>query len=58
MEKQSQENILLKNKGINQNLVKKQDALEKELNKLGVDTTPKFRLSPPLDSKQLSLYNK
>ncbi|MBI4621105.1 MAG: hypothetical protein HY739_13240 [Desulfobacterales bacterium] len=50
-------NVLIKNKGIDQELVKKHEALEKELKKLGVDTTPKFRLSPPLNSKHMLLYN-
>ncbi len=58
MIKLCKEDILKKNKRINQNLVQKHDALEKELKKLGVDTAPKFRLSPPLSSKHIQLYNK
>lgn len=54
----SKENTLEKNKDIDQELVKKHEALEKELKKLGVDTTPKFRLSPPLGSDHFLLYNK
>ncbi len=50
-------NVLIKNKGIDQEIVKKHEALEKELKKLGIDTTPKFRLSPPLSSKHTLLYN-
>ncbi len=54
----NKEKVLKQNKGIDQKLVNKHEALEKELKKLGVDTSPKFRLSPPLSSKHLLLYNK
>ena len=54
----SKENVLKNNRGIDQKLVSKHEALEKELKKLGVDTAPKFRLSPPLSSKNMLLYNK
>lgn len=52
------ENVLVKNKGIDHELVKKHETLEKELKRLGVDTNPKFRLSPPLGSNHFLLYNK
>ena len=50
--------VLLKNKGVDKKLVKQYDALEKELQKLGVETKPKFRLTPPLSSNHVILYNK
>lgn len=58
MKKMLKKDILKKNKGIDENLVKKQEVLEKELKKLGIDTSPKFRLSLPLSSKNFLLYNK
>ena len=57
-QKFNRENVLEKNEGIDRKLVNKHEALEKELKKLGVDTTPKFRLSPPLSSKHMLLSNK
>lgn len=54
----TKEDILKKNKDIDPELVRKHEALEKELKKLGVDTTPKFLLSPPLGSNHFLLYNK
>lgn len=54
----NKENILDKNIGIDKQLVQKYEKLENELKRLGIDTSPKFRISPPLGSKNLLLYNK
>lgn len=58
MKKKTLKKVLAKNKRIDSTLVRKHEELEKELRKLGVDTNPKFRLSPPLSSKDMLLFNK
>jgi len=58
MDTKFHKDILEKNSRIDRLLVQRHDNLEKELKKLGVDTSTKFRLSPPLGSNNLLLYNK
>ena len=49
--------ILRRNSGIDKKLVEKQEKLENNLKKLGVDIKPKYSLEPPLGFLKLYLYN-
>ena len=49
--------VFKKNKRINRKLVAEHENLEKELNKIGVEIKPEYKLSSPLDSVNTVFYN-
>ncbi len=50
--------ILRKNKNIDRTLIEKNEALEKNLTSLGVQTKPKYTLSHPLNSSIFLFFKK
>ena len=46
------------NPRIDKNVVRKHQALEKKLQKLGVDTQPRYSLSPPLGTSSSRLHHR
>ena len=53
-----EQEILQQNPGINKDLVNRYKKLESELHELGVDTEPRFTISPPLGNGHLILSNR
>ncbi len=52
------EKVLKRNKNINTETVAAHEKLEKELQKLGVETKPSFNLDPPLGRNRADIRNR
>ena len=52
-----QDEVLRRNKGVDPDLVRRHQELENVLAELGVDTKPRFSLSPPLGPMKTILHN-
>ena len=50
--------ILRRNPMVDPDLVARHEKLELELHRLGVDTKPKYNITPPLGGACLHLFNK
>ena len=49
--------ILRRNPMVDPDLVARYEKLELELHRLGVDTKPKYNITPPLGGPRLNLFN-
>ena len=49
--------ILRRNPMVDPDLVERYEKLELELRRLGVDTKPKYTITPPLGGARLHLFN-
>lgn len=57
MEKMEKAEILRRNPMVDPDLVERYEKLELELHRLGVDTKPKYNITPPLGGARLHLFN-